>query len=120
MKSLMTGNNMSDVGYKKPPKETQFGAGNKANPQGKTSAQRKAELANAEKATKLRGRLLDAVLKATDGADISTEFVEAAILKLIKDSEDRGLGTSVQSVNVESPNGTMTPVFNTIYEGKPK
>lgn len=99
---------MSKVGYKSPPVETRFGAGNKANPIGKTSKQRKAEIANAEKATLVRGRLLDAVIEATAGG-ASLEFIEAGILKLIKDAEDRGLGTAVQSMNVESPNGTMTP-----------
>ena len=99
---------MSKVGYKKPPVETQFGAGQKANPQGKTSDQRKAEIANAEKATIIRGRLLDAVINATE-AGATIEHIEASILKLVKDAEDRGLGTSVQSLNVESPQGTMTP-----------
>lgn len=101
---------MSDVGYKKPPKETRFGAGNKANPQGKTSAQRKAEIENAEKATLIRSRLLDAVIEAIEVDGVSITMVEAAMLKLLKDSEDRGLGTAVQSVNIESPEGTMTPV----------
>lgn len=101
---------MSEVGYKKPPVETQFGAGNKANPIGKTSAQRKAEIDNAEKATLVRGRLLDAVIVATEAGDESSlAFIEAGVLKLLKDAEDRGLGTAVQSLNVESPNGTMTP-----------
>ena len=63
---------MSEVGYKKPPVETQFGAGQKANPQGKTSEQRKAEIANAEKATLLRGRMLDAVIEATSHGDAVT------------------------------------------------
>lgn len=99
---------MSEVGYKKPPVETRFGAGNKANPAGKTSKQRKAEIANAEKATLIRSRLLDAVIEATKDK-ASVEFIEAGILKLLKDAEDRGLGTAVQSVNLESPNGTMTP-----------
>ena len=99
---------MSEVGYKKPPVETRFGAGEKANPQGKTSEQRKAEIANAEKATLIRGRLLDAVIEATENG-ASLDYIEAGMLKLIKDAEDRGLGTAVQSLNVESPNGTMTP-----------
>lgn len=99
---------MSKVGYKNPPKHTQFGAGESGNPQGKTAAQRKAEIANAEKATLIRGRLLDAVISATD-AGASLYHIESSILKLVKDAEDRGLGTAVQSVNLESPNGTMTP-----------
>ncbi len=99
---------MGEVGYGKPPVETRFGAGNRANPAGKTSAQRKGEIANAEKATLIRGRLLDAIVEATAGG-ASMDLIEAGILKLLKDAEDRGLGTAVQSVNVESPHGTMTP-----------
>ena len=110
---------MGGVGYKKPPVSKQFKAGQSGNPGGKTSKQRKAEIANAEKATLIRGRLLSAVIEATENG-ASLEHIEAAMLKLIKDSEDRGLGTAVQSVNVESPNGTMTPVFTTVYEGKPE
>jgi len=100
---------MSEVGYGKPPKHTQFGAGESGNPIGKTSKQRKAEIANAEKATLIRGRLLDAVIEATENG-ASLEYIEAGILKLVKDAEDRGLGTAVQSINVESPDGSMTPV----------
>ncbi len=99
---------MGEVGYKKPPVETRFGAGNRANPAGKTSVQRKAEIANAEKATLIRGRLLDAIVEATAGG-ASMDLIEAGILKLLKDAEDRGLGTAVQSVNVESPTGSMSP-----------
>jgi hypothetical protein len=101
---------MSEVGYKKPPVETQFGAGKKANPQGKTSEQRRAEIANAEKATLLRGRMLDAVIEATSDGDKATlEFIEAGVLKLLKDVEDRGLGTAVQSINHTSDDRSMSP-----------
>lgn len=99
---------MSKVGYKNPPKHTQFGAGESGNPQGKTAAQRKAEIANAEKATLIRGRLLDAVISATD-AGASLYHIESSILKLVKDAEDRGLGTALQSVNLESADGSMSP-----------
>ena len=99
---------MSEVGYKKPPVHSQFGAGESGNPIGKTSKQRDAEIANAEKATMVRGRLLDAVIEATSAGDASAlQFIEAGVLKLLKDAEDRGLGTSVQPVNLTGagPNG---------------
>lgn len=105
-----------------------FEAGESGNPGGKTSAQRTAEISNAESATRLRGRMLAGLereLKKADdahaeavangdsdeveAADAALGMINANILKLLKDSEDRGLGTPVQSVNVESPNGTMTP-----------
>ena len=109
---------MSEVGYKKPPVETQFG-GVRGNPQGVTSKQRKAEIANAEKATLVRSRLLDAVITATESG-ATMDQIEAGLLKLIKDAEDRGLGTPTQSINVESPNGTMTPKPNVIEFVTPK
>ncbi len=98
---------MGEVGYKNPPQNRQFGQPG-GNPQGATSAQRKAEIANAEKATLICGRLLDAIVEATAGG-ASMDLIEAGILKLLKDAEDRGLGTAVQSVNLESPAGSMSP-----------
>ena len=103
---------------KNPSPDTRFGQPN-GNPIGKTSDQRTAEIANAEKATLIRGRLLDAVIKSTeDGATV--DQIEAGILKLIKDAEDRGLGTAVQSLNLESPLGTMTPQLITRRVVDPK
>ena len=105
---------MTDEPYKvgpgKPPKHTQFGAGISGNPSGKTSIQRKSEYANAEKATLLRGRMLDAVIKATDNNDAATlDYIEAGVLKLLKDVEDRGLGTAIQSINHTSDDRSMSP-----------
>ena len=107
---------MGEVGHGKPPKHTQFGQPG-GNIPGKTSAQRKAEIANAEKATKIRGKLLNAIDAAagdgelTDADTRALKLIEAAVLKLIKDSEDRGLGTPQQSVTVDntSSDGTMSP-----------
>jgi hypothetical protein len=103
---------MSEVGYKKPPKHTQFGAEN-GNPQGKTSAQRKLEIANAERATRIRARFLEALEglmnEHPEKETLIEERLTTEVLRLIKESEDRGLGTAIQSINHESPNGTMTP-----------
>ena len=102
---------MSEVGYKKPPKHTQFGQPG-GNPTGKTSKQRQMEIENAERATRIRAKLLEAVETLVEqGKDENAimEFVEKDVLRLVKESEDRGLGTAVQSINHESPNGTMTP-----------
>lgn len=105
---------MGEVGYKKPPKHSQFGQPN-GNPMGKTSAQKKMEYENAEKAVALRARLLDAAIESLDGIDGGEGMsaaevmahIEPAMLKLIKDSEDRGLGAPVQPII--SPDGSMTP-----------
>lgn len=111
----MMGDEEYRVGPGRPPLHTRFGAGSAANPQGKTSAQKKAEMANAEKAMQIRGMMLDAVVRKLSQSDLSEderdaraiEMVEAAMLKLLKDSEDRGLGSPVQPIT--SPDGSMTP-----------
>lgn len=82
---------------------TPFKPGTKANPSGKSSVQRKLEIANAERATRLRGMMLQALeaklngLAAT-GDDAAALAITGDALRLLKDSEDRGLGTPVQSV----------------------
>lgn len=106
----MTGKGDYEVGKGKPPKHTRFGAGNKANPQGKTKEQKRLEMQNAEAAMRIRARMLraaEARLVKMSAEQVIEEFVEAAMLKLLKDSEDRGLGAPVQAHT--SPDGSMTP-----------
>lgn len=103
------------AGYADPPKEHQFKPGKSPNPGGITSEQRRMILENAEKATRIRAALLDKFMDAMAGG-LSPDL-EANILKLLKDTEDRGLGAPKQTVDGES---TVTHVFNTIYEDKPK
>lgn len=102
------GNSMSNPN---PSPETRFGAGNKANPQGKTSEQRRTEIENAKKAVELRGRILDGLLSVTDGMDPSglLQHLDPGTLKMLKDAEDRGLGAPVQAVAHTSPDGSMSP-----------
>lgn len=101
---------MGKMPYGKPPVHSQFKKGVAANPGGKTSEQRKAEIRNAELATKIRTRLLEAV-QATLQDDTSTANalarIEANILKLIKDSEDRGLGQAKAAVDVSNDDGSL-------------
>lgn len=102
---------MSEVGYKKPPKNRQFGQP-EGNPQGVTSEQRKMEIANAEAATRIRQRALHAIeakLGESSTDDAIALLVEAAMLKLLKDTEDRGLGTPKASLDLSSEDGSMTP-----------
>ena len=68
------------------------------------------EMANAEAAMRIRARALQAVEAKL--AESSTDeaigmLVEAAMLKLLKDSEDRGLGAPVQAVT--NPDGSLKP-----------
>jgi len=97
-----------EVGKGKPPKHTRFGQPN-GNPNGKTSAQKRLEMENAEAAMRIRARLL----RATEAKlnELSTDeamgLIEAAMLKLLKDSEDRGFGAPVQAVT--NPDGSLRP-----------
>jgi len=100
-----------EVGKGKPPKNRQFGQPG-GNAPGKTSEQKRAEMASAEAAMRIRARILQAAearLSELSTEEIVKEYVEAAMLKLLKDSEDRGLGAPVQAHT--SPDGSMTPVF---------
>lgn len=98
-----------EVGKGKPPKHTRFGQPN-GNPNGKTSDQKRLEMENAEAALRIRARLL----RATEAKlnEISTDeamgLIEAAMLKLLKDSEDRGLGAPVQPLD-HTTNGKEMP-----------
>lgn len=92
---------MSEVGYKKPPKNRQFGKP-EGNAPGKTSEQKRLEYENAEAAMRIRARALRAIeakLVECSTDDAISLLVEAAMLKLLKDSEDRGLGAPVQAVD---------------------
>ena len=69
------------------------------NPGGKTSAQRKLEIANAERATRIRKKLLEALEKSVTEADGKPlEAIQSDVLRLLKDSEDRGLGAPKQTL----------------------
>lgn len=98
-------------GNPNPSPATRFGAGERANPQGRTSEQRKMEIANAEKATKLRAMFLDAVANSLEHVSEKerAERIDAAMLKLLTDSETRGLGAPTQHVDNTSSDGSMTP-----------
>ncbi len=101
------------VGKGKPPANRRFGQPD-GNTPGKTSEQKRLEMQNAEAAMRIRARALHAVEAKL--AESSTEeaidlIVEAAMLKLLKDSEDRGLGAPVQPVS--NPDGTLRPTDHT-------
>ena len=99
-----------EVGKGKPPKHSQFKPGQVANPGGKSSEQATLERRNAEAAMRIRARALHAVeakLSESSTDEAIALLVEAAMLKLLKDSEDRGLGAPVQ--DVRSGDGSMTP-----------
>lgn len=104
---------MSEVGHCKPPVHTRFKPGVSGNPSGKSAKQRKREIVNGERATRLRGRMLLALEKKLDdamamagGADIAAvDAIQADILRLLKDSEERGFGAPTAKVEGPGPNG---------------
>lgn len=99
---------MAEVGKGKPPKHTQFKKGQSGNPGGKTSEQVAIERRNAETAMRIREKLLAAAEAKLGqlGNDAALEFIEAGMLKLLKDAEERGLGAPKQSVTVAMDLGT--------------
>ena len=72
---------MSEVGYKKPPKHAQFKKGQSGNPGGKTSAQKKMEMAASQARTELLSKLLGAAseVEAQDSLDEIMADVKTAI-----------------------------------------
>ena len=99
-------------GNPNPSPATRFGAP-KGNPNGKTAEQKRLEMQNAELAMKLRNRLLTALEgvfnENPEKETIIGNHLKNEVLKLLKDSEDRGLGAPVQAVDHSSKDGTMTP-----------
>jgi hypothetical protein len=77
-----------------PSPETRFQPGQSGNPGGLSSETARLIRENAESAARIRARLLQATedsLKERD-TDTAMELIESAMLKMLKDSEDRGLG----------------------------
>jgi hypothetical protein len=79
------------------------------------------EMANAERATRLRGRFLESLeliieqadrkhaQAIADGEEVEDQhtatpmmMITNEVLKLLKDTEDRGLGTAMQSINLNA------------------
>lgn len=109
-------------GNPNPSPATRFG-GPKGNPQGKTSETARLEILNAQAAMRIRARILaaaEAKLTECSTDDVLAQYVETAMLKLLTDSETRGLGAPVQPVDHSSTDGTMTPKPNVIEFVAPK
>lgn len=101
-----------------PSPETRFG-GPRGNTPGKTSEQRQAEIRNAWLATKIRGQMLEALATAIEETPASAlTRIEPAALKLLKDAEDRGLGTPKASVDISNDDGSLKqePVRDIVLE----
>lgn len=91
-----------------PSPETRFGAGIRANPSGKSSKQKEAEIRNAELATILRTRALEAAQAALERVEASGNILEHVdLLRLIKDSEERGLGSPKANLDLTNSDGSL-------------
>jgi hypothetical protein len=99
-----------EVGYKKPPLKRQFGRP-EGNPNGKTATQKAMEMKNAEAATRIRSRFLSATetMLGESSTQQAMDLMNKDILRLLKDSEDRGLGSPKSAVDHTSSDGSMTP-----------
>jgi len=71
------------------------------------------EIENAERATRIRKRLLEALegvmLEHPEKEKIVGDQLRADVLRLLKEAEDRGLGTPKNTIDLSSEDGTMTP-----------
>ncbi|HET7412461.1 MAG TPA: hypothetical protein VFJ18_07335 [Pararhizobium sp.] len=110
-----------------PPAAHRFQPGQSGNPGGKTSAQRKLEVQNAEKATRIRNRLLTAlehVVGKDDGQEMCPEDVAAAlkgitpeVMRMLTDAENRGLGAPKQTVEVDDRRMTDEEILADLIAG---
>ena len=92
----------SGKGNPNPSPATRFGAGKKANPNGKTSAQKKAEMKAGEIAALIQMRMLEALHDAVKAdPDAALSSIASDPLRLIKDAMDREFGTAVQKAEVK-------------------
>lgn len=79
--------------------ETRFG-GERGNPIGRTAEQREIEIRNAWIATELRAQTLAAVQNALKTVEQNGDILKHIdLLKLLKDTEDRGLGAPKASID---------------------
>lgn len=110
-----------EVGYGKPPKHTQFGAGNNANPQGKTSEHRKAEIRAAEAAAIVQADLVEALARVVQTAGDDLErlaLIKAEVNTLLKNAQDRAFGSPQQHVDQTSSDGSASLPTRIVLVGK--
>jgi len=77
-----------------------FPKGKSGNPGGKTAAQRRLEIENAEMATKLANEALRAKLEKVEAGEIAADELDANTIRMIKDAQDRGLGQPQQALDL--------------------
>jgi hypothetical protein len=103
---------------KNPSPKTRFPKGKSGNPGGKTAEQVAIERRNAETAMRLREKALlalEALLDGKESEQVAGIMLDAQVMRLLKDAEDRGLGAPVQPHT--SPDGSMSPPQTIIVQG---
>jgi hypothetical protein len=96
-----------------PDHPTKFKPGQSGNPGGKSSEHRKAEIKAAELAAMVQADLVEALyntVKDAEGDEQRLDAIRSDVLKLLKDSQDRGFGSPQQHIDNTSSDGSMTPV----------
>jgi len=99
------------VGYKKPPKKTQFKPGQSGNPGGFSSERKRLLNESAEMAARIMHRQLQALegmFSEHPEKERIVETITADIHRLVKDAIDRTEGTARQSVDMTT-NGKDIP-----------
>ena len=101
------------MGNKNPSPENQFKKGQSGNPGGMPKETAQLIRSNAERASKLRARLLEQIEEAVSSGALME--LDSDTLRLLKDSEDRGYGAPKQETDVKNSGEVK---FVTVYEGK--
>ena len=96
-------------GNPNPSHETRFKPGVSGNPSGRSSEELIAMNEAAKIAANLRLAALSCLQVKVDAGEDLLEYLDANILSLFKQSEDRAHGTPKQSVDNTSSDGSMTP-----------
>ena len=94
---------------KDPSHETRFKPGVSGNPSGRSSEELVAMNEAAKISANLRLAALSCLQGKVDAGEDLLEYLDANILNLFKQSEDRAHGTPKQYVDSTSSDGSMTP-----------
>jgi hypothetical protein len=118
--AVLNPENREKVGRGNPPKHSRFKPGQSGNPGGIPAERKRLIMESADMAAKIMHRQLEAVVGMMNEhpeKERIVEMISADIHRLVKDAIDRVEGTARQSVDHTSSDGSMTPVFKTVYEG---
>ena len=93
---------------------TPFQPGQSGNPGGKTAEHRRLEVDSAERAARIRNRILAAkeqqiVDAEAEGDAVAVAMLTGDMLRMLADAEDRGFGKPTQSVDLANPDGSLRP-----------